>query len=95
MQKHIPLRKCVGCGVSKPKCELVRIVKAPKITDQDEMIFIDITAKSDGRGTYICRNIKCLNLARKSKRLERAFGRSKAEEIFNDLLQVELKEDLQ
>ena len=47
--KKIPERTCTGCGISKPKNELLRIVK-----DKENNITIDLTGKKNGRGAYIC-----------------------------------------
>lgn len=80
MAKKIPLRMCIGCGESKPKPELIRIVKTP-----ENNIIIDLSGKANGRGAYICRNAECLKKAIKSKRLERTFETQISEEIYNSL----------
>lgn len=67
-QKKIPARQCVGCMVSRPKKELVRVVRAP--TGE---ISIDPVGKKPGRGAYICPNPECLAKAKKKKALERCF----------------------
>jgi len=46
--KHIPLRTCVACQRTKPKRELLRIVRTP-----DSHVFIDATGKKSGRGAYL------------------------------------------
>ena len=51
MLKKIPMRRCLGCYESKPKKELIRVVK----TSEGE-ICIDKTGKKNGRGAYICYN---------------------------------------
>ncbi|MBR4439097.1 MAG: YlxR family protein, partial [Clostridia bacterium] len=53
-EKKIPLRKCIGCGESKPKKELLRVV-SPK----DGEVRLDLTGKADGRGAYICADAGC------------------------------------
>lgn len=67
--KKVPLRKCTGCGEMKSKKELVRVVKSP-----EGEISLDLTGKKPGRGAYVCRSIDCLKLARKARRLEKAFS---------------------
>lgn len=67
--KKIPMRMCLGCGESKPKRELIRVVKSP-----EGEISLDFTGKKSGRGAYICRNNECLKKARKSRRFEKAFS---------------------
>ena len=76
----IPLRKCIGCNQMLPKKELLRIV-SPK---EDE-VFLDLTGKANGRGAYICANAKCLAMAAKAKRLERAFQRAIPQEVYSSL----------
>ncbi|KXO16695.1 YlxR family protein [Peptoniphilus sp. GNH] len=78
--KKIPMRKCLGCGESKPKKELLRIVK-----NKEGEIFIDTEGRANGRGAYICFDSKCLERANKSKGLQRAFGQSVDKEIIDSL----------
>ena len=78
-QKKIPMRKCMGCNESKPKRELVRVVKSP-----EGDIIIDLTGKKSGRGAYICPNPECLKKARKAKRLERIFETSVPESVYDE-----------
>ena len=46
-QKKIPARQCIGCMTSRPKKELVRVVRAPS-----GEISIDLVGKKPGRGAY-------------------------------------------
>jgi len=85
-EKKIPMRKCIGCGESKPKKELLRVV-APKEGD----VSLDPTGKADGRGAYLCADPACLAKARKARRLERAFDRQIPPEIY-DMLESKLTE---
>lgn len=85
--KKIPMRKCTGCNEMKPKKELVRIVRSP-----EGEISMDLTGKKSGRGAYICKDIKCLNAARKAKRLERAFECNVPEEVY-DRLEGEIQDE--
>ena len=78
--KKIPQRKCVGCNTSKDKKELIRIVRSA----QGE-ISVDLTGKKSGRGAYICHDAKCLKMAQKAKRLEKAFECEISEEIYTKL----------
>lgn len=81
--KKVPLRKCVACGESKPKKELIRILK-----NSDLEVKIDITGKANGRGAYICNNLKCLELAQKSNKLSRALETKIPIEIYENLRAV-------
>ena len=67
--KKTPLRKCTGCGEMKPKKELVRVVKSP-----EGEVSLDLTGRKPGRGAYVCPRVDCLRMARKARRLEKAFS---------------------
>lgn len=79
-QKKIPERKCTGCGESKPKKELIRVVRSP-----EGLVFLDFTGKKSGRGAYVCPNSACLKKARKAKRLERNLECEIPEEVYDQL----------
>lgn len=66
--KKVPMRLCLGCRESKPKRELVRIVRSP-----EGEFSVDSTGKSPGRGAYICPREECFQKALKTKALERTF----------------------
>ena len=68
LKNKVPQRKCIGCNESKPKKELIRIVKTP----EGEML-VDDTGRANGRGAYICNDTECLQKAIKTKGLNRAF----------------------
>jgi predicted RNA-binding protein YlxR (DUF448 family) len=78
--KKQPIRRCTGCGESKPKRELVRVVRSP-----EGEISIDKTGKKNGRGAYICPNPECLKKAKKAKRLDRSFEMQVPDEIYEQL----------
>lgn len=65
--KKLPQRTCIGCNEKKDKKELIRI-----IASKENEIKVDKTGKQDGRGTYICNNINCLENAIKTKKMQRA-----------------------
>lgn len=79
MNKKIPLRQCVGCREMKPKRDLIRVIR----TSEDK-ILIDATGKKNGRGAYICPKRECLDLAMKSKGLERSLKIAVPKEIYMD-----------
>ena len=85
--KKIPVRQCLGCNEHKPKSEMIRVVRSP-----EGEISLDTRGKKSGRGAYICHNVKCLNKARKSKRIERALDCVIPDEIY-DAMETELMED--
>lgn len=78
--KKIPLRKCIGCSESKPKQELIRIVK-----NKDNEVFIDSTGKANGRGAYLCRDTKCFDSAIKHRAIQRALSQDVPKETVDEL----------
>lgn len=78
--KKIPQRTCMGCNAKKDKKELIRIVK-----NKSGEINIDKTGKMQGRGAYICNDIKCLESVIKSKRLEKTLEICINEEVYQKL----------
>ena len=73
--KHVPLRTCVSCRETKPKRELLRVVRTP-----DGHVLIDATGKKAGRGAYLCAKLSCWEDAMKKKRLEQEFELALPEE---------------
>lgn len=80
MQKKIPMRRCSGCNESRPKKELIRIVRSP-----EGEISLDLTGKKNGRGAYLCNNVECLKKARKARRIERSFECAVPDEVYDRL----------
>ena len=76
-QRKIPERQCLGCNEHRPKKELLRVVRTP-----EGEAALDLTGKKSGRGAYICKNPKCLNKARKSRRIENALEISISEDVY-------------
>lgn len=84
--KKIPQRMCLGCQESRPKRELIRIVRSP-----EGEFSVDTTGKKPGRGAYICPKLECFSAARKSKGLERSF-KSQIDKSVYELLEQQLNE---
>lgn len=89
MSKKIPLRQCIGCGEMKNKKEMMRVIK-----DANGDISLDVTGKKNGRGAYVCFSKECLNMAIKSKGLERSFKMSIDPSIY-ECLQKEYNESIE
>lgn len=83
-KRKLPERKCLGCGESKPKTELARVVRAP-----DGSVSLDLTGRKSGRGAYVCRSVECLKKCRRAKRIERSLEVEIPEEVW-DALEKEL-----
>lgn len=80
--KHIPERTCIGCRETRPKRELVRIVR-----NTTGAVEVDPTGKKSGRGAYLCRAKGCWEAALKKERLDRALGINIAQEKRRELAQ--------
>ncbi len=75
--RKIPERQCMGCNEKKPKPDLLRVVRAP-----DGSVSLDFTGKKSGRGAYICRDVRCLQKAVKTRRLSRSLECEIPDEVF-------------
>ena len=88
-QKRVPMRMCTGCGEMKPKRELVRVVKAPDVKDENGNVIqagevsLDLGVRKPGRGAYVCRSVECLKAARKARRFEKAFSCKIPDEVYD------------
>ena len=80
MPKKIPVRQCLGCREHKPKPELIRVVRSP-----EGEVSLDFKGKKPGRGAYVCPDPTCLQKARKSRALERAFSAPLPDEVWQAL----------
>ncbi|MFX3632958.1 MAG: RNase P modulator RnpM [Candidatus Pristimantibacillus sp.] len=80
--RKVPLRKCVACQEMKPKKELIRVVRTP-----EEEVLIDLKGKKAGRGAYLCGEVSCFKLAKKSRALDRALKQAVGPEIYDQLEQ--------
>jgi predicted RNA-binding protein YlxR (DUF448 family) len=79
--KHIPLRSCAACRETKPKRELVRVVRV-----SEERVEVDRTGKRNGRGAYFCPAVECWELGRKKKALNHALSMAVTPENWEELL---------
>ena len=74
------MRRCIGCYESKPKKELIRIVKTV-----DGNILLDFTGKQNGRGAYVCNNQECLDKIVKGNKLNKEFEVEVLRETYDSL----------
>lgn len=81
MPKQIPLRKCVACRERKEKRDLIRVVNDP-----EKGPIVDTTGKANGRGAYLCRDVKCIQTARKKNMLKFALKTSIPEDFYEEIL---------
>jgi predicted RNA-binding protein YlxR (DUF448 family) len=68
--RHVPERRCLGCGRSAPKAELARFAA---IRDGERAVLVhDDRARMGGRGLYVCRRPDCFERAAKRRAFARA-----------------------
>ena len=79
-QRKIPLRTCVITKESLPKSELLRVVRTPEGDVQ-----VDETGKLNGRGAYIKKDLEVLELAKKTKALDRALDTTISDEVYTQI----------
>ena len=78
---HEPVRTCLACREEGAKGALVRLVRGP-----DGAVRVDRTGGAPGRGAYLHRDAKCVELARKRRQLERSLGATISPELWSVLI---------
>lgn len=73
-------RSCVACRKHQPPETMFRVVRSP-----DDKVFLDRDGDGQGRGAYLCRDVKCVVIARKKKLLERALRVPVPSEIYETI----------
>ena len=81
--KKIPMRKCLATNESFPKKDLLRIVRTP-----EGEIKVDVTGKLNGKGAYISKSIDAVNLAKKSKVLNRALEVDILDSLYEEMERI-------
>lgn len=76
-------RRCVACRASKLQHDLLRIARINQIYEIDEK------NKLGGRGAYVCKCKKCIELTIKKKLLNRAFKSNIDNQIYEKLGEYE------
>ena len=82
MDKKIPMRQCIGCGLMKEKKQMIRVVRTP----EGEMT-LDRSGRMNGRGAYICPSRECLEKAIRNRGLNRSFRTEVSAEVTERLRQ--------
>ncbi len=81
MQNTKPERTCIACRKKGDKSLFVKVV-----LNKNGEAKLERTAKLEGRGAYICKNIDCANLCKKNKALNRVFKRPIDESVYEELI---------
>lgn len=78
--KKIPMRSCVVTKEKYPKKELIRVVR-----DNTGKVMVDLTGKANGRGAYLKKDLEVVDMARKTKVLEKYLEVLVPEEVYQEL----------
>lgn len=78
--KKIPMRTCVVTKEKYPKKELIRVVR-----DNLGNVSVDETGKANGRGAYLKKDLEVVDMARKTKALEKYLEVLVPEEVYQEL----------
>ncbi len=81
--KKIPIRKCVATHEQHPKKELLRIVKTP-----EGEIKVDLSGKLNGRGAYLKKDEKALEIAKKKGILQRSLETEIDDTVYSEILKA-------
>ena len=76
-------RRCVACRECKQQSEMLRIARI------NEEYIIDLNHKFGGRGAYVCKNTKCIDLTIKKRLLNRSFKTNLDVQIYEKLGEYE------
>ena len=78
--KKITMRTCVITKEKYPKKELIRVVR-----DNLGNVSVDLTGKANGRGAYLKKDLEVVEMARKTKALEKYLEVLVPEEVYKEL----------
>ena len=78
--KKKPMRTCIVTGEKLEKKDLIRVVK-----NKENIVFIDLTGKANGRGAYLKKDINVINKCKKNKILDRKLEIAIPESIYEEL----------
>jgi len=60
---HLPVRTCIGCREKKKKEEMIWLAQSP-----GGVVVVNRKRPHQGRGFYLCPELRCLNMAKKKRR---------------------------
>ena len=82
-QKKVPMRTCIVTREKYEKKDLLRIVK-----NNEGQVFVDETAKANGRGAYIKKDIEVLDKAIKTKVLDRNLETTISDDVYEEIRKI-------
>jgi predicted RNA-binding protein YlxR (DUF448 family) len=60
---YVPIRTCIGCRKKRKKEEMIWLVQRP-----EGVVVVNGKKTHQGRGFYLCRDLGCLDMAKKKNR---------------------------
>lgn len=81
-------RMCVACRCHGDPSIFFRIVRKA-----DGEVIIDHIGTANGRGAYVCRNLDCVEFARRQKKFEQSLKIPVPEDIYENLKIIISKEN--
>jgi predicted RNA-binding protein YlxR (DUF448 family) len=60
---RVPVRTCIGCREKKKKEEMIWLAQSP-----GGVVVVNRKKPHQGRGFYLCPNLRCLNMAKKRRK---------------------------
>ncbi|CDR31191.1 Protein of uncharacterised function (DUF448) [Acholeplasma oculi] len=81
--KKVPLRTCVVTKNVLPKKDLIRVV-----ADKEGNVMVDLKGKANGRGAYLTLSKEVIELAKKSKALDRKLEVDVPSTIYDELMNL-------
>ena len=88
-EKRVVLRTCVVTKEQLEKKDLLRIVK-----NKEGLVFVDENGKQNGRGAYIKKDLETLELAKKTKALDRALDTTIDDSVYDKIEKIIKKNEL-
>ena len=81
--KYVPQRMCVACRAVNPKAEMLRVIFA------NGQVSLDKKGNMNGRGSYVCNSIACIEKAQKIRGLERGLKTNVPAAIYEECIKVD------
>ena len=78
--RKVPERSCVITREKYAKKDLLRVVR-----DKEGNVTVDQTGKANGRGAYLKKDLEVVEIARKTKALEKYLEVLVPEEVYKEL----------
>ena len=77
-------RTCLGCRGKFDRKLLLRVARI--INGDSRSVFIDPDNKLQGRGAWVCKNIECIEKAKKKCAFEKILKTNVIEDVYEELL---------